>query len=58
MTQTVTNRAFARRPPANLRNVRIILIEPRTPGNIGSTARAINDEAFNRSSSTPNRSAT
>ena len=33
--------ALARRPPANLNNVRIILIDPQFPGNIGSTCRAM-----------------
>ena len=41
MSKQTTNRAFARRPPENLRNVRVILIEPMYPGNIGSTARAL-----------------
>src|ERR1700686_3741657 len=28
-------------PPANLANITVILVEPATPGNIGSTARAM-----------------
>lgn len=41
MSKNETTRAFARRPPENLKNVRVILVEPQTPGNIGSTARAM-----------------
>ncbi|MBI3946835.1 MAG: RNA methyltransferase [Armatimonadetes bacterium] len=36
-----SNRALARRPPDNLANVRFILVETQTPGNVGSTARAM-----------------
>ncbi|NLC59165.1 MAG: RNA methyltransferase [Armatimonadetes bacterium] len=41
MRRKSSNRALARRPPANLNNVRIILIDPQFPGNIGSTCRAM-----------------
>ncbi|MDH7568034.1 MAG: RNA methyltransferase [Armatimonadota bacterium] len=41
MTARSSNRAFARRPPSFLENVRVILVEPQTPGNIGSACRAM-----------------
>lgn len=36
-----SNRAFTRRPPESLQNIRIILVETQSPGNVGSTSRAM-----------------
>lgn len=41
MRRFSSNRALARKPPECLQNVRIILVEPQFPGNIGSTCRAM-----------------
>lgn len=41
MGHVETNRAFARKPPENLKNIRFILVEPQTPGNVGSACRAM-----------------
>ncbi|HEX3000538.1 MAG TPA: TrmJ/YjtD family RNA methyltransferase [Armatimonadota bacterium] len=41
MPESESNRALAYEVPPALRNIRIVLVEPQIPGNIGSVARAM-----------------